>query len=354
MKLKKAFLLFVVALVAFSPVRAFATTEEKTIDDYVPTDIEGHWAEVEIDDFISANIISGYKDEEGFINVKPGNNITRAQFVKILVNAMSLEGRDTPKEFPDVTPTDWYYDYVNIASSLDIVNGSDGQFNPNANITRDQITAMIVRAFEATVAFPEGTTQSFDDVDAEYWAFNEVNKASEMDIIKGYGDEFKPRNLATRAQAVVMIHRALQKEQVDLDHDQEIVDFFTSYMDTKNELLFAKSYDELVALETANAFGYYQVVELQGIEEFKFLEEEGVEISVVADRSNENINVLSTSKRFARVQVTNSEITISFDDGTTRFETTVNVDGEYSLNKVGNEWRIYNYYPYFDEEEGQY
>ena len=52
--------------------------------------------------FYYADIIDGYADSDGFMYVRPDQDITRAQFVKIIVSALNLKSDGPGKTFKDV------------------------------------------------------------------------------------------------------------------------------------------------------------------------------------------------------------------------------------------------------------
>ncbi|WP_394138168.1 S-layer homology domain-containing protein [Cytobacillus oceanisediminis] len=341
----------VFSLVPFNS--AFASGA-KTIDHYIPMDIdEEYWAFEEVDTFINADIIDGYMDEDLNMTVKPENKITRAQFTKILVNALGLKSTGTPKTFKDVKPTDWYYEFVNTASSLGIINGKeDGTFAPNANITRDQMTKMIVLAFENTVQFPAGTKQKFTDVHSQYWAFEYVNKAAENGIVKGYDTLFKPRNLATRAQAIVMIYRALQQEQFNLPSDDVINDFLKNHILTENHLVETNAFDDLMKHYETNGTGYYKTEALELGGAWLPMDDEEGSFTAEIDDANLNLEIVSKSDRFVTVEVTGMSGKFSYTSPDFNMDFTAKMDGVYNLklDSASGKWKIYNYLPYFEEE----
>ncbi|WP_102273764.1 S-layer homology domain-containing protein [Cytobacillus massiliigabonensis] len=348
---------FLLVLVfAFIPFHSASAASGKTFDHYIPMDIdESYWAYEEIDNFINADIIDGYMDEDLNMTVKPENKITRAQFVKILVNALGLKAEGDGKVFTDVKKDNWHYEYVTIASSLGIISGkNDGTFAPNANITRDQMTKMIVLAFEKTVEFPAEATKTFTDVDQNYWAYEYVNKAAANGIVKGYDTIFKPRNFATRAQAIVMIHRALQQEQGNVSSDEEITAFLKDHIIRENRIAESNSTEDLLKLYEENGTGYYLMegTELGG-SAFP-IDEEG-ELTSTIDDANLNLKVLSKSDRFATVEVTGMVGTFVFKsaDDSFNFDMTIPMDSVYSLKKdsASGAWKIYYNLPSFDEEE---
>ena len=339
------------AFVALPLQSAFAAGG-KTIDHYIPMDIDGdHWAWEEINDFINADIIDGYMDEEMYMYVKPNDNITRAQFTKILVNALSLEATGTPKKFSDVKSSAWYYEYVNTASSLGIINGNtNGTFAPNKNITRDQMTKMIVLAFEKTVPFSNSATQKFSDVSKDYWAFDYINKASGAEIVKGFGTTFKPLNLATRAQAIVMIHRGLTKEQSNLPDEEAVKDFLKGHILKENSLMETNASDDLMALYEENGTGYY-LAEARDLGGIYFPADEGYTVDI--DDTKLSLNIVSISDRFLTIEATGMTGRFTYKSEDFNMDFTTKMDGSYNLklDQESGKWKIYNYMPYFDEEQ---
>jgi len=174
----------------------------------VPDD---HWA-VEAIEFLrnADTIVDGFPDG----SFRPDANITRAEFIKMLVEAQRLELIDPDEpSFPDVPRTHWAFRHIETARAADTVEGfPDGSFRPDANITRAEIAAIVVRAF----GFPIDTTgERFPDVPEDHWAFEEIMTARVSPgppniIIEGFPDgTFRPDNPATRAEAATVINRLL-------------------------------------------------------------------------------------------------------------------------------------------------
>ena len=162
-------------------------------------DIAGNWAQADIEKLVSLGAITGYPDG----TFRPDNDITRAEFVTVLVKALKL----TPKAGPVFADTrgTWAQGYVSTAAAYGIVSGYDpSHFGPNDPITREQMTAMVVRAAKLT---PVTGTLSFKDaatIDA--WAKGDVITAVKDGIVNGYPDgTFRPLAYTTRAEAVTVM-----------------------------------------------------------------------------------------------------------------------------------------------------
>lgn len=351
----KAIKLLLVSLFALIPFQSASAASEKTLDNYIPMDdlIEEHWAYEEMDDLINADIINGFMDSENNMYVKPENNITRAEFVQLIVSALGLEGSGSGITFSDVKQKDWFYQPVQIASSLGIVNGkSADKFAPNEKINRAEMTKIIVEAFKNTIVFPESSTKTFTDVDKN-WAKEYIAKASATELVNGLGNnKFGPAANAKRAEAMVIIHRALQKEQTKVAQDEEIVTFLKNHILKENELSEANNFEELTKLYEENATGYYRVLgtEYGGLD---YLFDEGEEFTFTIDDENLALTVLEKSDRFATVEVTGMTVSVVYKSKDLNMDFTEEMDGVYKLKKdaKSGSWKIYNYYPYFSEED---
>lgn len=165
-------------------------------------DLNNHWAEKTIKNLIDKNIINGYPDG----TFKPNNNITRAEFVKIIVNAFKLQS-DKKIDFKDVENS-WAKSYIETAAGLGIVNGyNENSFGPNNNITREEMAKIIAKVLKLS----EKEALKFSDKDKiAKWAVDSVEETVKAGIIKGYPDnEFKPEGKATRAEAATIIERSM-------------------------------------------------------------------------------------------------------------------------------------------------
>lgn len=93
---------------------------------------------------------------------------------------------------------------------LGIVEGDpDGNLRLDENITRAEFTKVICKALNAAPA-PTSVAPYFSDVDANFWAFGYIETARQYGLIKGYGDEpyhptFKPYNNITYSESFKMI-----------------------------------------------------------------------------------------------------------------------------------------------------
>ena len=129
-----------------SPGEKFVPILDKvTVTDVKFSDIEKHWAKEYIEKLSSCGVVNG-KTKDIF---SPKDNVTRAEFSKMLSIAFNVRSRTELPLFDDVRPIDWHYDYVNSLYLSGIIKGtSPTQFSPKKSITREEAVVMMVRLFE--------------------------------------------------------------------------------------------------------------------------------------------------------------------------------------------------------------
>lgn len=169
-----------------------------------PSDIKGHWAEVQITEFISKGYLNGYPDG----TFKPQDGIKRAEFVKILNKVFGLT-TTSGKTFDD-TIGHWSQNEIDIAVTNGVTNGvSATHFEPNLPITREQAAKMIANYKKITDTHHDRINSYVDGYQTASWAISEVEAILEAGYMKGYADTntFNPKNNITRAEAVVTLGR---------------------------------------------------------------------------------------------------------------------------------------------------
>ena len=152
--------------------------------------------------------VIGYKDG----NVRPYGLISRAETTTIFFRLLKDSVRDgnllTSNTYTDVADDYWANTAISTMTGLGIVQGrSADTFDPKAPITRAQFAAICAR-------FDTGKssgTQSFTDIKG-HWAEKYIERAAELGWIKGFEDgSFRPDTYITRAQAMTMINRVLNR-----------------------------------------------------------------------------------------------------------------------------------------------
>ena len=144
--------------------------------------------------------------------VRPNDSMTRAGVATIFFRLLKDSVRDanllTGCTYTDVPDGHWANTAISTMTGLGIVQGrSTTTFDPKAPITRAQFAAICAR-------FDTGKssgTQSFTDIKG-HWAEKYIDRAAELGWIKGFEDgTFRPDTYITRAQAMTMINRVLNR-----------------------------------------------------------------------------------------------------------------------------------------------
>jgi len=107
-------------------------------------DVEGHWAKSAVNDMASRLVISG----AGNGNFEPDREISRGELAAIVVRGLGLMNTGIGKtSFSDVDKKEWYYDAVSIAYENELISGyPDGSFQPSSKISREEAMVIIARA----------------------------------------------------------------------------------------------------------------------------------------------------------------------------------------------------------------
>lgn len=170
-----------------------------------PSDIAGHWAESVITQWQNKGLIQGYEDG----TFKPGNTITRAEFVTLMNNAKGFWSEGSI-HFSDVKNGSWFYSAVARAVAAGYVKGySDGSFKPNNTITRAEAAVMIANT--AKLSANEAGAYRFTDIGSiPAWARGSVGAVVAEGYMTGYPDgSFDANASISRAEAVSSLNRML-------------------------------------------------------------------------------------------------------------------------------------------------
>ncbi|MFC3803482.1 S-layer homology domain-containing protein [Cohnella sp. GCM10012308] len=164
----------------------------------------GYWAENTIRKLSAKHLIDGVSET----SFDPSRRITRAEFVKLMASVLKLSDNGD-QTFEDVAPDAWYAGYVSAMVKAGIINGrSDNRFEPNAQISREEIVTILMRAYALIngQSQPATTSSYADQGDISAWAADSVSQATALGLVQGRsGDRFAPKAAATRAEAAQFI-----------------------------------------------------------------------------------------------------------------------------------------------------
>lgn len=139
----------------------------------------------------------------------PNENMTRAMFVTVLGRMAGVSvSKNVKTKFSDVKSGQWYTGYIKWASDNGIVNGDNGKFMPDDNVTREQICKMMVTycSFAGIKLKTDHKEVIFkDQAKISGWAKEYVKKCQMAGLVNGSGGYFRPQGYATRAEVATII-----------------------------------------------------------------------------------------------------------------------------------------------------
>lgn len=128
--------------------------------------------------------------------------------------------------FPDVSDNYWAAPEIKLLSEQGVIVGyPDGTFKPDDNVTRAEFAAMAIRALgqqHTKVAQPV----HFSDIDEEYWAYEDIQKALYFDLIscEKSGELFRPEDSVSRAESMSVAVNALTTETISTQKAKEVLE----------------------------------------------------------------------------------------------------------------------------------
>lgn len=170
--------------------------EDETTETREPvlTDIEGHWAQEEIENMYNSHVINGYEDG----SFGPDNSVTRTQYLTITLRAFSHD--DAEGEFAD------YAYSIGIISNLDLWKNHGDE-----HVTRAEALKILIGL--ANMEVGDTLTPNFPDVDiVNDWFANYSAFALAQGISTGDSEgNFNGNDEVTRAETCVLTTRIMEK-----------------------------------------------------------------------------------------------------------------------------------------------
>lgn len=167
-------------------------------------DISDSWAADYITELYNEGIVIA---KEGNL-FKPNDKITRGEFAVFIVNALGLQKVKRPSIYADVSAETLYAEYINAATEAGLIEGFAGYYNPDKNITRQDITVIMKRAIDyLNIRRKADYIPYFNDSEfISDYAIESINLMYNLDIMVGKpGNIFAPKDFTSRAEASKII-----------------------------------------------------------------------------------------------------------------------------------------------------
>lgn len=135
----------------------------------------------------------------------------------------AIKGAHSVLSFGDVSESSWNYDGIYYLTDNGLISGTgNGLYKPNATITRAEFTAILHRLSGQGAT---GTANPFKDVSANSWYASSVAWAYEKGIVSGSNGSFNPNLPITRQDMAILIHRFAKTAGLALNSNQDITVF---------------------------------------------------------------------------------------------------------------------------------
>lgn len=176
------------------------------------TDVDSsYWAYNVIKEVAAKHIIQGIRES----SFAPKREVTRAEFVSMLVRSLGVKNAEA-SPFSDVDPAKWYGNEIAAAYETGLVKGyAAGTFEPEAQITRQEMAVMLMRAYEIHTgnAVPLVSGTAFADADQiDAWAMGAVGAAQSLGFIEGNpGGFYQPQAFTNRAECAKVVSLLLKQ-----------------------------------------------------------------------------------------------------------------------------------------------
>jgi hypothetical protein len=178
-------------------------------------DISSSYAQSEIQSLANKLLINGTTDT----TFSPKKNVTRAEFAALVTRALGLTP-GTAGPFSDIPAGSWYSGDVAAAYEAGLITGrSSDKFDPNANISRQEIAVVLGKAVDLlqikAAADGPARTPYHDASSFAGYAKDSIEKVSAAGIINGEAIKgssyFQPNAPTTREASAKVLHVLLQK-----------------------------------------------------------------------------------------------------------------------------------------------
>ncbi|WP_250277169.1 S-layer homology domain-containing protein [[Clostridium] colinum] len=161
-------------------------------------------------------------------NLPTNNNqvVTPGQKLSLdIIKLPTVEGQ--AKVFSDISSNHWAKPHIDKLSAAGVLNGANGKFNPNGQTKRGDVTIMLVNLLGLT---PQSNNKFADVKDNTYYA-PYIGTASTYGIVNGSNGMFRPEDIISRQDTMVMIAQILKSLDVNVNMDTNTLSKFKDVND---------------------------------------------------------------------------------------------------------------------------
>lgn len=219
-------ILLIVAMIfnmSFAATSTISTTQDTALPTMAFKDMvsKSHWSYAALVNAVDTGLMRGASNE-----IRPNDQMTRAEMVAIIVNASGLGGLNAQdmkafqadlSGFTDVSATDWFYNQISMANKLKLIDGvSKTEIAPNQAVTREQVFKILSNfmSLNTTDVDMAGLSKFSDAQSISSWAKSSVAAMVKAGYIAGSDGHLKPGAAITRAEFAQLMYNLFQSNYV--------------------------------------------------------------------------------------------------------------------------------------------
>ncbi len=197
-----AVLLIICMMLSIMPA-AFASGTQKFVD--FPTG----WSREAMTAAVQNGLIQGVSETE----IKPEDNLTRAEFATIIARAFGAETTADISRLTDVSPSAWYYEYIAKAVKMEVLNGkSTSEMDPDAFITREEVFTALARVLVLSSDDSSSLNRFYDKAEISDWAVASLSAMSARGYVNGDDTgNLNPKSNITREEFAQVMYNTIKR-----------------------------------------------------------------------------------------------------------------------------------------------
>ena len=153
--------------------------------------------------------------------------------------------------YTDMDESHWCYQSVKFLTDIGVLVGyPDGTYKPDIPVSRAEFASMVIKSLGQ-----ENVTVSqeinFADIQPDFWGYKIIQKAVYFDLIpNAKGEQFRPYDPVTRAEAITIAVNALTTSQISEQRAQSIISkSYEDYTQLPAWFLMAAAKSQLLDLD---------------------------------------------------------------------------------------------------------
>lgn len=170
-------------------------------------DMPNNWTAEAVSNAVKNGLLYGEETAEG-MKVNPDSNITRAQMAAIIVRAFGAEKTTDISAYTDADENAWYYTELSKAVAMGAFRGDNDKITPNNNITFQEcftVMSQVLKMDIFTDMYTKDLSGFVDADEVDEWAVPYVSAIVGRGYWDGIDSKLLPKEYITRSQFAVLM-----------------------------------------------------------------------------------------------------------------------------------------------------